>query len=191
MSEVPELSDTDFEPLIDPVCLSLHPLSGQFSATIAFDDLGDSSVLLSPNRIQAGRSQDMPADGSLFGVSPDTPGFVMRPAGAAPLPTEAVSPMPLAFDSFRDFAQCTTIPGSDAPMTLPVYTMPSHTSLMTGQSAVPTVLASGVSQRSVPWSIDQDQIDNITREGPFDAGASPMDTEESPLITMGLPGCPY
>ena len=123
----------------------------------------------------------------------------MHPAGAAPQPTGAVSPMPLAFDSFSDpffgapitFAQCATIPGSDAPMTLPVYSMPPDTSLMTGQSAVPMVLASGVSQRSVPSSIDQDRIDDITREGPFDTGASPMDTEDSPLITTGLPGCPY
>ena len=28
-------------------------------------------------------------------------------------------------------------------------------------------------------------------EGPFDAGASPMDTEDSPLITTGLLGCPF
>ena len=44
--------------------------------TIAFEELGDSSVPLSPNCVQAGRSQEMPADGSLFGVSPDTLGFV-------------------------------------------------------------------------------------------------------------------
>ena len=95
-------------------------------------------------------------------------GFAMRPAGAAPPPTGTVSPMPLALDSFNDlffgvpiaFAQCATIPGSAAPMTLLVYSMPSDTSLMTGQSAVPTVLASGVSQRGVPWSIDQDRIDD-------------------------------
>ena len=48
---------------------------------IAFEELGDSSVLMSPNYIQMEHSQEMPADGSLFGVSPDTPGFVMHPAG--------------------------------------------------------------------------------------------------------------
>ena len=161
---------------------------------MTFEDLGDSSVPLSPNRVQAGRSQEMPADGSQFGVSPDTPGFVMQPAGAAPQLPGAVSPMPLDFDGFSDpiaFTQCTTIPGSEAPMTLPVYTMPPHTAFMTGQSAVPTVLASGVSPRTVPWSIDRDRIDDIIREGPFDAVASPMDMEDSPLITTGLLGCPY
>ena len=32
---------------------------------------------------------------------------------------------------------------------------------------------------------------DISREGPFDASATPMDTEDSPLISTGLPGCPY
>ena len=71
----------------------------------------------------------------------------MCPSGASqPLPG-ATLPLPLAFDCFSDpffgapiaFAQCAVIPGSDAPMTLPVYSMPSGTSLMTGQSSVPTV----------------------------------------------------
>ena len=34
-------------------------------------------------------------------------------------------------------------------------------------------------------------IADIAREGPFDAFASPMDTEDSPFVTTGLPGCPY
>ena len=55
---------------VEPVRLSSPPLSGQLSprspATIAFGDLGDSSVPLSPNRVLAGRSQEMPADGSLL-----------------------------------------------------------------------------------------------------------------------------
>ena len=45
---------------------------------------GDPGVLsapLSPNRVRKGHSQDMPAEGSLFAVSPDTPGYSMRPAG--------------------------------------------------------------------------------------------------------------
>ena len=32
---------------------------------------------------------------------------------------------------------------------------------------------------------------DISREGPFDASASPMDTADGPLISTGLPGCPY
>ena len=43
---------------------------------------GDPGVLsapLSPNRVRKGHSQDMPAEGSLFAVSPDTPGYSMPP----------------------------------------------------------------------------------------------------------------
>ena len=45
---------------------------------------GDQGVLsapISPNRVRKGHSQDMPAEGSLFDVSLDIPGFHMRPAG--------------------------------------------------------------------------------------------------------------
>ena len=116
--------------------------------TIAFEELGDSSFPLSPNCVQVGPSQEMPVDGSLFGVSPDTPGFVMRPAGVTQQPLADALPLPLAFDYVRDpffgksiaFAQCSEVPGSDGPMTLPVYTMPTGASLMTGQSSIPTVL---------------------------------------------------
>ena len=31
----------------------------------------------------------------------------------------------------------------------------------------------------------------VSREGPFDAYAATMNTEDSPLVTTGLPGCPY
>ena len=72
-------------------------------------------------------------------------------------------------------------------MTLPVYTMPSGLAYMPGQSSVQTVLGVGgfYSAGGVV------QIADIAREGPFDAFASPMDTEDSPLVTTGLPGCPY
>ena len=53
------------------------------------------------------------------------------------------------------------------------------------------MLASGTSSRPEVWSSATGQRVYIAREGPFDAFASPMDTEDSPLITTGLPGCPY
>ena len=167
--------------------ISLPTMSGRSSAgspqTIAFEDTGDSSVPLSPNCVQAGRSQEMPADGSLFGVSPDTPGFVMRPSGATQQLPGAALQLPLAFDyvcnpffgSSIAFAQCPAIPGSDGPMTLLVYTMPPGASLVMGQSSVPTVLASGMSPRPVQWSTGTDRSNDATREGPFDVVASPME----------------
>ena len=115
----------------------------------------------------------------------------MRPSGATVQQPEAGLPLPLALVSFIDpvlgepiaFAQCALIPGSDTPLTLPVYTMPSGLEYMPGQSSVQTVLASGTSPRPEGWSSDVAQIADITREGPFDAFASPMDTEDSPLVT--------
>ena len=73
-------------------------------------------------------------------------------------------------------------------MTLPIYNLPKEANLLPDQSAVPKVLASGVSLDSIPWSTAED-IRDIAREGPFDASDTPM--AESPLISTGLPGCPY
>ena len=83
------------------------------------------------------------------------------------------------------FAQCALVPGSDTPMTLPVYTMPS------GQSSVQTALASAVSSRPEGWSSGTPRAVDVSREGPFDVYSSPMDTGDSPLATTGLLGCPY
>ena len=73
---LPEWSDSDLEPLIalkDTSVVEMVNMAGcslpKFSeimsprspAMIAFDDQGDSSAPLSPNHVQAGRSQDMPA----------------------------------------------------------------------------------------------------------------------------------
>ena len=71
---------------MESVRLSSPPLSGQLSPTspqtVAWENLGDSSVPLSPNRVQAGLSQDFPDEGNLFHVLPVSPGFLMRPSGA-------------------------------------------------------------------------------------------------------------
>ena len=58
-------------------------------------------------------------------------------------------------------------------------------------SSVQTVLASGASPRPEGWTFNSVRIADFAREGPFDACASPMDMEDSPLVTTGLPGCPY
>ena len=62
---------------------------------------------------------------------------------------------------------------------------------MPGQSSVQTVMASAASSQPEGWSSDTPRTVDISREGPFDAYTSPMDTEDSPLVTTGLPGCPY
>ena len=167
---------------VEPIKLSSPPLSSP--QTVACEDLGDSSVPLSPNRVQAGRSQDVPDEGSLFHMSPVSQGFFMRPSGTTGQHPQAGVLLLTTLDDFSDwvlgdpitYAQCEQIPGYDAPMTLPVYTLPSGLANMPGQSSVQTVLSSETSSRPEVWS---------------SAIASPMDTEDSPLITTGLPGCPY
>ena len=127
MVDIPEVGRVEI------IQLSSPPRSGQLSPEsprmIAFEDLGDSLVPLSTNRVQAGRSQEVLGDGSLFNVSPVSPGFLMRPSGAAVQQPEAGLPLPVALNSFSDsvlgdpiaFAQCALIPGSDTPLTLPVF----------------------------------------------------------------------
>ena len=67
--------------------LPSSPSSGQSSSissqTLAWEDAGDSSVPLSPNRVQEGLSQDVPDEGSLFNVSPISPEFLFRPSAAS------------------------------------------------------------------------------------------------------------
>ena len=79
----------------------------------------------------------------------------------------------------------------DTTTTVPIYYIPKDSSIGIDQSAVPTVFASGVSPDSIPWSTAEDIIRDIVREGPFDVGATPMETEDSPLINTSMPGCPY
>ena len=122
----------------------------------------------------------------------------MGPSGAARQTPEAGLPLPLALDSFSDpflgspiaFVQCAMISGSDVPMTLPVYALPSG-HIYDGAVFGDNSLGIGVSPRPAQWSTGTARMEDITREGPFDAFASPMNTEDSPLVTTGLPGCPY
>ena len=108
---------------VETISLSSPPRSGQVSPdsprTIAFEDTLDSSVPLSPNRVQTGRSQEVPAEGSLFKVSPVSTGFLKHLSGATVQQPKAGLLLPLALDSFCDpvlgdpvdFAQCEMIPG--------------------------------------------------------------------------------
>ena len=141
-----------------------------------FEDQEALSAPLSPNRVRKGHSQDMPAEGSIFDVSPDVPGFNMRPAGGGVQPTEITQPPPSNYVGFNNpffgapiaFAQCHNTPGMDTPTTAPIYNIPKDSNIGIDQSAVPTVFASGVSPDSIPWSTAEDIIRDIVREGPFD-----------------------
>ena len=202
MAELPEWSDSELMPLIflkDTSAVDMMDLTGcplpkcsevlspRSPSTMGFEDQEDFSAPLLPNHVWEGHSQDMPAEGSVFGVSPDL-------RGKSP---DITQPPPSVHGGFNDpffgapiaFAQCNKMPGLDTPMTLPIYSMPKEANIFPDQSAVSTALASGVSPDSIQWSTAEDMVRDISREGPFDA--SPMDTADGPLISTGLPGCPY
>ena len=132
----------------------------------------------------------MPVEGSIF----DVPGFNMRLAGGGLQQPEITQPPPSNYVKFNEpffgapiaFAQCHNISGTDTPMTVPIYNIPQDSNIGSDQSAVPTVFVSGVSPDRMPWSTAEDIIRDIVREGPFDAGATPMDMEDSPLIITGI-----
>ena len=165
----------------------------------SFEDQEALSAPLSPNRVRNGHSQDMPAEGSIFDVSPDVPGFSMRPAGGGVQPTKITQPPPSNYVGFNNpffgapiaFAQWHNTLGMDTPTTVPIYNIPKDSNIGIDQSAVPTVFALGVSPDSIPWSTAEDITRDIVREGPFDGGVTPMETEDSPLISTSMPGCPY
>ena len=105
------------QPATPPDSVQMSPDSPQ---TVAFEDMAVSSVPMSP---------------------------VQTPA--------ACFPFSQGLNTFSDpvlgdpvaFALCAPFPGSDTPITVPVYTLPSGLALMPGQSSVQTVMASAVSSR--------------------------------------------
>ena len=213
-ADLPEWSDSEVMPLIiienslvvekPRTTVGLLPIGSdillpQSPEVTSFEDQGALSAPLSPNRVRKGHAQDMPAEGSIFDVSPDVPGFNMRPAGGGVQTTEITQPSPSNYVGFNNpffgapiaFAQCHNTSGMDTTTTVPIYNIPKDSNIGIDQSAVPTVFASGVSPDRIPWSTAEDIIRDIVREGPFDAGATPMETEDSPLISTSMPGCPY
>ena len=163
------------------------------------EDQGVLSAPMSPNRVRKGHSQDMPAEGSIFDVSPDIPGFHMQPAGGRVQPVDITQPPPPNYVGFNNpffgapiaFAQCQNTSGMDTTTTVPIYNIPKDSSIGIDQSAVPTCTPREFHRDTIPWSTAEDIIRDIVREGPFDVDATPMETEDSPLINTSMPGCPY
>ena len=141
----------------------------------------DSSPPFSPNRVREGHSQDVPDEGSLFNVSPLSPGLVVRPTregGAAPsegilLPTmledfdDSVLGDPISYARFEEF------PGSESPLSLPVYAWPPSSAFLMDSAVVRTVLAPGKSER---------------RTAEISVADSPAAAGEDRLLQTGLPG---
>ena len=166
----------------------LLPLSGRSSSssspTLPWGAAEDSSPPFLPNCVQAGCSQDVPDEGSLFNVPPLSPGLLFRPSqGGQSPPAEGVL-LPTTLDDFDDsvlrdpitYARCEHFPGSESPLSLPVYAWPSGSTLLLDPTVFQTVLASGTS--SLPAAGTS-------------ATAPPIDLGDGRFLETGLPGCPY
>ena len=165
------------EPLQPLLPLSGRPSSSS-SPTLPWGVAEDSSPPFSPNCVQAGCSQDVPDEDSLFNVSLLSPGLLFRPfrGGQSP-PAEGVL-LPTTLDDFDDsvqgdpitYARCEHFPGSESPVSLPVYAWPFGSTFLLDPTVFQTVLASGTSTS---------------------AAAPPIDLGDGRLLETGLPGCPY
>ena len=111
-AELPVGSDTEIMPLIiienslvvekPKTTDGLLPIGSEIllprsTEMASAEDRDALSAPLSPNRVREGHSQDMPAEGSIFDVSPDLPGFNMRPAGGGLQPVEITPPPPSTY----------------------------------------------------------------------------------------------
>ena len=143
-----------------------------------------SSPPFSPNRVQAGYSQDVPDEGSLFNVSPLSPVLLLRPSrGGQSPPAEAVL-LPTTLDDLDDsvlrdpitYARCEHFLGSESPLSLPVYAWPFGSAFLLDPTVFQTVLASGTSSLLAAGT---------------SAAAPPIYLEDGWLLETGLPGCPY
>ena len=91
----------------------------------------------------SGRGQSLPCIAGFAGIF-----FLIRPSQDAPPVTPEGVLLPSMIDTFSDsdlgtpmaYAQCELIPGSDTPMSLPVFSVPSGFSARPDQSSIQTVL---------------------------------------------------
>ena len=88
--------------------------------------------------MREGQSESEPDEGSLFNVSPLSPELVVRPAreGGATQPEAML--LPTILDDFNDsvlgdpisYTRIDQLPGSESPLSLPVYAWPPGPALM-------------------------------------------------------------
>ena len=137
--------------------------SSSSSPTLPWGTAEDSSQTFSPNRVREGHSPDVPGEGSLFYVSPLSPGIVVRPTRGSEgvlLPTmledfdDSVLGDPISYARFEQF------PGSESPLSLPVYARPPSSAFLMDSAVIRTVLdpgksnlpAAGTSKSDPPYS---------------------------------------
>ena len=152
--------------------------SSSSSPTLPWGTAEDSSPTFSPNWVREGHSQDVPDEGSLFNVSALSPGLVVRPTrGSGAAPSEGVL-LPTMLEDFDDsvlgdpisYARFEQFPGSESPLSLPVYAWPPSSAFLMGSAVIQTVLAPG---------------------SPTSKSDPPVAAGEDRLLQTGLPGFPH
>ena len=146
--------------------------------------VGNSSPPFSPNCVHAECSQDVPEEDSLFNVSPLSPGLLFLPSRGGQLPPAEGVLLPTTLEDFDDsvlgdpitYARCEHFPGSESPLSLPVYAWPSGSTFLLAPTVIQTVLASETSSLAPAGT---------------SAAAPPIDLGDGRLLETELPGCPY
>ena len=143
----------------------------------------DSSPSFSPNRVHEGHSQNVPSEGSLFNVSPLSPELVVWPTREGRVTQPGGVLLPTMLDDFDDsvlgdaisYARIEQLPGSESPLSLPVYAWPPSSAFMM-DSVIQTVLAPRKSER-IPAETSVADL--------------PVMGAKARVVKSGLPGCPY
>ena len=135
----------------------------------------------------------------VFEVSPDTTGLLQ--AALPTVPESTVESLPQAgaescfphrIEGALSYNLGLMDSRSDVQLvTIPIYPLPAEMVLLpVPPSGQPTSVPLS-SPNGVQWSPATPPTCDVSREGPFDAYCSPMDTGDHPLVSAGLPGCPY
>ena len=181
VEDVPTLDRSESSDLLPSFGLSTSSSSSS-SPTLPWGTADDSSPSFSPN-VRERQSQSELNEGSLFNVSPLSPEVVVRPAREGGLTQPEGMLLPTMLDDFNDsvlgdpisYARIDQLPGSESPLSLPVYAWPPRPALMM-DPVIQTVLAPRKSERLLAETSVTD---------------SPVTGEKPRVITSGLPGCPY
>ena len=181
VEDFPTLDLSESSELLPSFGLSTSSSSSS-SPTLPWGTAEDSPSF-SPNRVREGQSQNDPDEGSLFNVSPLSPELVVRPTREDGATQPEGILLPTMSDDFSDsvlgdlisYARIDQLPGSESPLSLPVYAWPPKPAFMM-DSVIQTVLA--------PWKSERLPAETSVTDPPVTA-------EKARVVTSGLPGCPY
>ena len=157
--------------------------SSSSSTTLPWGTAKNSSPSFSPNRVREGQSQNSPSEGSLFKVSPLSPVVLSNRENGMPRPSGVL--LPTILDEFNDavlgepisYARIEQVPGSDSPLSLPVYAWPPK----------PTFMIDPIIQTVLPPPPPKPEMLPVGTTW----AVPPVMAEKARMTESGIPGCPY